>query len=280
MSLFKFDKLLNQLNKMIDNAINGKPVENRFDETKLSALETKLSRYIAMTQTNLSRLEDEKKYINTLVSDISHQTKTPLANILLYAQLLNEQNLPDESVSCMAALLAQVEKLNFLIDNLVKTSRLETGIISLNPKVGAVSTLLEAVTEQMSLKAIAKGLDFSVLPCEANAYFDLKWTAEAICNIVDNAIKYTPTGGSVKISVILYQMFCRIDISDTGIGINEEEYTKVFQRFYRSPSVSNTEGVGIGLYLSREIIRSQGGYIKLTSKAGTTVFSVFLPIVN
>lgn len=280
MRLFKSNKLIDQLNQMIDNAIDGKPIESSFDETKLSALETKLSRYLAMTQTSRIQLEDEKKHINSLISDISHQTKTPLANILLYAQLLDEQNLPVESHSYVAALSAQAEKLSFLIGSLIKTSRLETGILSLNPQGAEVSDLLQAVAEQMNPKAMAKSLDFSMQPCEVKACFDLKWTTEAICNIVDNAIKYTPIGGTVKISVTPYQIFCRIDIADTGIGISESEQPKVFQRFYRSPAVSDIEGVGIGLYLAREIIRGEGGYIKVASKVGATIFSVFLPIGN
>ena len=110
------------------------------------------------------------------------------------------------------------------------------------------------------------------------AVFDSKWTAEAVGNLLDNAIKYTPSGGAVSVHVSEYDMFCRIDVSDNGLGIPEEEQAKVFQRFYRSPSVADAEGVGIGLYLTRQIITGQGGYIKLTSKPdeGST-FSIFLP---
>ena len=101
---------------------------------------------------------------------------------------------------------------------------------------------------------------------------------EAIANIVDNAIKYTPCGGTITLSASEYSMFARIDISDTGIGMTEEETAAIFQRFYRSPEVNDEKGVGIGLYLAREIVEREGGYIKVTSKKerGST-FSVFLP---
>lgn len=103
--------------------------------------------------------------------------------------------------------------------------------------------------------------------------------AEALFNIVDNAIKYTHQGGKVSITVIPYSFFLRIDIADNGIGIAESEYSKIFGRFYRSQAVSEQEGVGIGLYLAREIVSTQGGYIKVISKAGRgSVFSVILPM--
>ena len=111
-----------------------------------------------------------------------------------------------------------------------------------------------------------------------SACFDPKWTAEALYNIMDNAIKYTPQGGKVRVTVQAYELFCRIDISDTGIGISEDEIPKIFSRFYRSSAVSQEEGVGIGLYLSREIITMQGGYIKVSSEPDKgSCFSVFLP---
>ncbi|CAM5646827.1 Adaptive-response sensory-kinase SasA [Lysinibacillus sphaericus] len=116
---------------------------------------------------------------------------------------------------------------------------------------------------------------------DVEAVFDPKWTVEALYNIVDNAIKYTPSGGSVQLSVTPYQLFCRIDVADTGLGISEDETAKIFSRFYRSQEVTDKEGVGLGLYLAREIITAQGGYIKVKSRLGVgSVFSVFLPIKN
>ena len=164
-----------------------------------------------------------------------------------------------------------------MIASLVKISRLENGIIRLTPKKENVSTLLNNLDfkSQASEKSIALTIGASN---NLEAYFDLKWTLEALSNIVDNAIKYTPSGGSVSIKVIEYEMFVRIDITDTGIGMSEDETSKVFARFYRSPRVSQEKGVGIGLYLAREILARENGYIKISSKIhkGST-FSLFLP---
>lgn len=278
MNIFGADKIMDRLDKMLDNAIAGKPVETDFDETRMSAIETKLARYLAMTGAGKAELAEEKARINELISDISHQTKTPVANIMLYAQLLEEADLPDNSRPCAEALAAQAEKLNFLIASLVKASRLESGIISLTPKLQLVQPMLDRILQQAAALAEGKGIAVVMTKTDSSAVFDSKWTAEALYNILDNAIKYTPAGGVISVSVTAYRFFCRIDISDTGIGISEEETAKIFLRFYRCASV-DTEGVGIGLYLAREIIGGEGGYIKVKSEVGGgSVFSVFLPL--
>ena len=271
-------KTLKTLDAMLDDAINDEFLESSWDETMLSAVEAKLARYLSGSEVSARNLREQKAKIETLVSDISHQTKTPIANILLYAQLLEEQELPDEAKPLAASLVGQSERLKTLIEALVKTSRLETGIFQFQPRQTEVQPMLAEAVGQFKPKAAAKRIALKLESTDAEAVFDPKWTSEAVCNLLDNAIKYTPEGGTVSIRVSEYDMFCRIDVTDNGPGIPEEEQAKVFQRFYRSPGNADTEGVGIGLYLARQIITGQGGYIKLTSEpeAGTT-FSVFLP---
>lgn len=274
----KTKRTLTRLDDMLTAAINGSLQEKVFDESLLSSVETKLAHYLSASVVSAKNLAEEKDKIKELISDISHQTKTPIANILLYAQLLSEQNLPQESLPCVTALNTQAEKLSFLIGSLVKTSRLETGIFELHPKLLTIQPMLDAVLEQITHKANSKQIAIDCTSTDIVACFDCKWTTEAVYNILDNAVKYTPGGGTITIKTVAYQLFCRIDITDTGIGITEEEQSKVFGRFYRSAAVSDTEGVGIGLYLSRQIISGEGGYIKIKSSLGMgTTFSVFLP---
>ena len=271
-------RLLERLSRMLDAAMDGSFTESRFDESLLSAVEAKLVRYLTASQVSARNLGAERDKIKALISDISHQTKTPVSNILLYAQLLAEQPLPDQSLGCVAALNGQAEKLSFLISALVELSRLESGILSLSPKPGPLAPMLRSAAEQIMPAAAAKELSLNADFGELRAVFDPKWTGEAIYNLLDNAVKYTPTGGTVTLRVMAYEFFCRVDISDTGIGVAEDEQAKVFSRFYRSPSVSDAQGVGIGLYLARQIISGQGGYIKLSSAPGKgSTFSVFLP---
>lgn len=278
MGIRKNYKVMERLNQMVDNAIDGKPVESGFDETKMSALETKLSDYIAASCMAKEQLMEEQEKIHRLVSDISHQTKTPLSNILLYTQLLGEGNLTGKDRECVDFLMEQADKLNFLIASLVKTSRLETGMVTLVPKVHAIEEVLAEVRNQIKAKAEEKNIMLTWDTSESYGVFDPKWTGEALYNILDNAVKYTKAGGSVHISVVEYQLFCCIDITDTGIGMDEGETAKAFLRFYRSEEVREKEGIGIGLYLAREMISAQHGYIRIRSKKGKgSTFSVYLP---
>lgn len=293
MNLWKADQIMNRLDRMLENAMNGEDTESGFDETKMSALETKMAKYLAMNHTRKLELEEEKMRVHALIADISHQTKTPIANLMLYSQLLEESHPTKQQKQCIEALTAQAEKLNFLIASLVKGARLQNGIITVVPKKQKVQDVIDRVLEQARAQAqrISCKEDLSKLePCkerlvqrgartQVEAFYDLKWTTEAIYNIVDNAMKYSEEESGIEIEVIPYQLFCRIDIRDEGMGIREEELSKVFTRFYRSQKVSEKEGVGLGLYLAREIITKQGGYIKVSSKEGRgSVFSVFLPM--
>lgn len=274
----KTKRIMKKLYQMLDLAMDERFEESTFDESLLSAVESKLSRYLTACAVSARNVTAEKEKIKALLSDISHQTKTPIANLLLYAQLMEEQDLPEESMTCVAALRGQAEKLNFLISALVKLSRLETGVFTLHPIPNAIAPMLEEAAKQLMPKAAQKEILLVTNLMEAHGVFDYKWTMEALCNLLDNAVKYTPAGGRIQLSAAEYDLFCRIDVADTGIGITEAEQAKVFSRFYRSPSVSDQDGVGIGLYLTRQILTGQEGYIKVASTPGSgSVFSMFLP---
>lgn len=275
---WRLRQTLRRMDAMLERAIRGDFTEDTFDETLLSSVETKLAHYLTASAVSARNLQAEKDAINTLIADISHQTKTPIANILLYASLLAEGELSPEQAAQAATLSRQAEKLSFLIQALVKASRLETGIITTAPEPQPVGPLLEGALAQARPQAEAKGLTLAAEPCGAAARFDRKWTAEALFNVVDNAVKYTPAGGRVTLSAVPLGQFCRVDVSDTGIGIPEEEQGRIFGRFYRGGAVRAEEGVGIGLYLVREILRRQGGYVKVASRPGQgTTFSLYLP---
>ncbi|WP_179030695.1 sensor histidine kinase [Paenibacillus kribbensis] len=270
-------KTMKTIDHMIDTAIDGNFSERVFDESVVSAVEAKLAQFLSICTVSSKNLRTEKNKINELISDISHQTKTPIANILLYSQLLGEYELPEDGSICVKALSTQAEKLNFLIQALLKTSQLETGMITVSPRQESVQKLLHTAREQIMPKADGKGISIVMENTTIHACFDLKWTAEAVYNMMDNAVKYTETGGSITIKVIAYDLFCRIDITDSGIGIAEDEQGKIFTRFYRSPTVNSQEGVGIGLFLAREILAAEGGYIKVRSCYGRgSTFSIFL----
>ena len=247
----------------------------------MSALESKFANYLHASKLSVRNVAEERNKIKELITDISHQTKTPITNIILYSELLMENCQDKAERKDIDALYQQAQKLNFLIASLVNLSRLETGIVAVCPVKNNVIHLVGHIYHQYQSVAEQKGLYLNLDKYDANeslymAKYDEKWTVEAIGNIVDNAVKYTEKGG-IAISVKSYEMFCCIEIIDTGIGISEEELSKIYKRFYRSQSVSQIQGTGIGLYLAREIISAEGGYIKAVSKMGEgTKFCIYL----
>lgn len=271
-------RLLGRLDHMLESAMDGHFSESEYTEDMLSRLEARMYQYLSMDRQDRKETARERDAVKSLVSDISHQTKTPVANILLYSQLLQENESLDERARQIAGQIEmQTEKLNFLIQSLIRTSRLENGIVAVVPKEDRILELIHDLPHPAS--AQAKGVEYHIVEemPDICACFDRKWTVETLSNLVDNAVKYTPPGGKVTVSVQEYEMFVRIDVADTGIGISEEETAKIFARFYRSPHVQEERGVGLGLYLAREILHREGGYIKVASVPGEgSVFSVFL----
>jgi len=276
----KEKKLFRSLTQMLDNARNGTILRSSIDESNLSATENAFIRFLKDSAMLGENLNKQKNDIQSLISDISHQTTTPISNILLYTELLEEAELGERQKRYTQAIYNQAQKLEFLVEAMVKASRLENKIISTESKKEYVNELLEAVYNQAYLKATEKGVQICYEKYIDNiyAYFDMKWTKEAIFNILDNAIKYTPKEGFVEIKISKYTMFVRIDISDNGIGIPHDDISKIFQRFYRCENTRDESGVGLGLYLSREILKNESAYMKVKSKVNEgSTFSVFLP---
>ena len=271
---------MEKVETLVDNATQGREPDYDYEESLLSSIEHKLMRYIEIARVNGQNLETEKNRIKVLISDISHQTKTPLSNIMIYSQLLEEKLVNDEHTLPLAVQIKkQSEKLDWLIQSLIKLSRLETGMISLHmerrPIIHAVSEAVSQIYIQAESSRIA--IRISCKP-HITARYDPKWTTEVLFNLLENAVKYTEPGGSIHISAEANEMFIRLDVADTGRGIPQEELPLIFKRFYRGNNARDTEGVGIGLFLAREIITAQGGHMKASSVPGQgAVFSIFLP---
>lgn len=268
------NRTIRRLEMMLDAALSGDFQENDYDETKLSRLESKWKRFLAASMLSRENLNREKENVKSLVSDISHQTKTPMTNIRLYASLLGElieaetgMQRQEEAAVMIGELARQTEKLEFLIQALTKMSRLESNIVEVRPEQQPITPMLQDVVAEAAMKADGKNITIrNVYAGEAFACFDYKWTKEALGNVLDNAVKYSPPGSTVTLSVLEYEMYLAVSVCDEGRGIREEEIPKIFGRFYRAEEVSQEEGVGIGLYLTREILRKENGYVKVKSQ--------------
>ncbi len=249
------------------------------DDSMLSKLQSQVIKLSGILKMQNSRLEKEKNAIKSLISDIAHQLKNPLSNLNLYISFLKDEDLNESArQEYVNYIVSQLEKLNWLMESMIKMSRLESGVIQLKPEINCVNNLILTSLKQVYLKAEEKGIQINFTPGgNVKLLIDKKWTSEAITNILDNAVKYTGDNGRILINIFKYEMYVRIDIEDNGSGLEEADINNIFKRFYRGKNSINQDGVGIGLYLSREIITRQNGYIKVKSKPGEgSIFSVFL----
>lgn len=265
------------MDRMLNNCTLG--YEQLLEDTLYSKLYTKLYKINEIQKLNVQEREDELAIIHELISDISHQVKTPIANIKVYSEMiLKDEELSTNAICKLKTMESQVNKLDFLLKSLIKMSRLETNIIVIRPEKYKIIDLVAGALNDVVIDAEKKNITIAT-QCSHNvmAYIDLKWTIEAVFNILDNAVKYTPINGKILIEVEELEEFVKVGISDTGIGIEEKKIPLIFQRFYRDGSIKNIEGLGLGLCLAREIIEKEKGYIRVFSKVGKgTSFFVFL----
>ena len=275
------NKVIERLDRMIDDALNGTFSESSYDETKLSRLESKWKEFLGTSVLSNQNLEAERHRLEQFISDISHQTKTPMTNIKMYTELLCEEvnTLQGKEAGNEASINRirkyteeigrQNERLEFLIDSLTKLSRLESGTLEVVAKPSSVYELVKAGVAAVKPKADKKKISFITTDAEGDtsvtAGFDMKWTLEALINVLDNAVKYSPEGGKVTVELSETELYAAVHVIDEGQGISEEDATRIFGRFFRGSEVQQDEGVGIGLYLAREILSKEDGYIKVIS---------------
>lgn len=278
-------ELLAQLSDMISALIDMREDEvfSVLKDDMLSKLQSQVIKLTGILNMQNKRLKKDRDEIKVLISDISHQLKTPVANLKIYCELLQDDSLSNKQrEDFINNIQSQLNKLSFLMDSMIKMSRLESGIIALNPQMGSLNKTCLAAIKQIYQKALQKNIEVSFLENgDILTKHDINWTTEAIFNVLDNAVKYTQTGGRVTLRTEKYEMYARIDIIDNGTGILEADINNIFKRFYRGKNTLNEEGVGLGLYLAREIIAKQNGYIKVSSEKGKgSRFSLFISLVK
>ncbi len=265
-----------ELDCTLDDMLAGKNPDFEFTSDTLSGkADFKLKRlYEILSQKNEQSKKDKEK-LNALISDISHQKKKPIANLKMYMQILSERA-PDEKKweEFLKLSLAQTEKLEFLMISLAKMSRLENGMISFSPeKIPAVEVIADGLAQMMHIAVDVDCGENIVIFC------DKKWTCEAVFNILDNTVKYTFPNGNIRVSIDKNEFYASIKIKNDGIIIPESEQAEIFGRFYRSPMVAGTEGFDIGLFLSRQILSGQQGFVTVRSEPEYgTEFTACLPL--
>jgi signal transduction histidine kinase len=248
-------------------------------EDRTSKLAHKASRILEMCALEAAQTKTEKETIQGFISDMSHQMKTPLAGVAMYADLLLEGGLSeDERREFTQRIKSGADRLQWMMDALVKVSRLEVGAIRLAPVSENIGQTLSDAVSGVAGAASGKNINITVSDfADAPLCHDGRWTREALANVLENAVKYSAPGGDIAVSVEPLPLYTKVNVADCGLGVEKDEWNLIFKRFYRGRNAKGSEGAGLGLYLAALIMEKQGGYIAVDSVPGEyTVFSLFL----
>ena len=275
--LYKYIVLRNEmleLSDYIDKALDGNLEITEFDEKELSKIKSKLIKFLYASQVKEAKINTEKSKTKDLIADISHQTKTPITNLSLYISLLED----DPKDEYLEIIKYELNKLEFLIQNLVKSSRLESDIISLQKHQSNLKDIVEDVLKEFKVTLDEKDLSINLKDEDLFFALDERWLKEAIHNLVDNAIKYSPNGSTINISIYKSYLNYNLDIENECKDISEETLPKIFERFYRGKNSVSKDGLGLGLFIAREIIEKHGGNIRASLDENRIKFSVDFPL--
>lgn len=277
----KINTVLRHLNESIQSMIDGHPVQNFpvGEESLLGKFQTQLTKLYQMLKSLHESEERARRELSSLVADLVHQINTPLTNVQIYSGFLMQENLSGKEKEEICSIInCQIEKLGWFADGFIKTARLENDMRKLRPEKQSILPVILSAIDEISVRAENHGNEICLYgEQDIEAFFDSRWTEEAIFNLLDNAVKYGKEGSKIRIHMTLYEVYIRVDVINTGRLIPEKEYTRIFKRYYRGENAMCVkEGVGLGLYLTRQIMTEQGGYVKVSDYKGKGMqFSLF-----
>lgn len=265
---------MRELSAYIDKALDGNLEITEFDEKELSKIKSKLIKFLYASQVKEAKINTEKNKTKDLIADISHQTKTPITNLSLYISLLED----DPKDEYLEIIKYELNKLEFLIQSLVKSSRLESDIISLQKHHANLKDIVEDVLKEFKVILDEKCISINLKDEDLIFNLDERWLKEALHNLVDNAIKYSPKGSTINISIYKSYLNYNLDIENECKDLSEETLPKIFERFYRGKNSVSKDGLGLGLFIAREIIEKHGGNIRASLDENRIKFSVDFPL--
>ncbi len=250
---------------------NFQPLEGGREEGDMGFL---ISQFNLMTQRlseNVQALKDEKLSLKRLITDISHQLKTPLASLIMFNDILkNDLTITEqERTTFIAESKNQLDRIDWLIKNLLKMAKLEAGVVEFKKETAPIHMSLEKSIAGLKYLADEKNIIISVAGDRSIcANHDVSWTVEAFSNIIKNCIEHSFNGGNIEINWEENSVFLEVVIGDRGMGIPREELPRIFNRFYKGPNSCNPTNIGIGLYITKNIIEGQGGAVYVSSEHG------------
>ena len=269
---------IHEINHYMNCVLNGKELFDirDYEEGDISSLKNDVYKITTVLKEQKELANQDKLYLESTLSDISHQLRTPLTSMYVINDLLLDSKLTKEKRKEMLGKnRAQLERIEWLVTSLLKMSRLDSGVVELKKEKVDASLFLNQVVEPIRIPIELK-LQTLILDIPEHVVLEIdpNWTLEALLNIVKKAHEHTPEGGTIHIEVIDNPLYVGIEIKDDGSGIKKEDLPHIFERFYKGKS-DNKDSIGIGLNMAYKIIDKQNGEIRVKSKEGEgTIFSI------
>lgn len=282
LAILYFRKIYKDIKDMTDYVYNSSEgrnfdMKNRNQEGQIGLLKTELIKMINILKEKVELLNNEKIFLNEVISDISHQLKTPMTSLIILNDLMYEDLPKETKIEFLDKIKSQLNRMEWLIKSMLKLSKVEAKVIDFEKKEVKVSELIKKSISPSLISMEIKNIELTVNGDENISYIgDINWSCEAFVNIIKNCIEHTDTNGKINISYEENPLYCEIVIKDNGEGIDKKDLPHIFRRFYKGKS-SKDDSVGIGLAMAKSIIESQNGdiYVKSEKNKGSEFHIIF-----
>ncbi|MBP5192216.1 MAG: HAMP domain-containing histidine kinase [Eubacterium sp.] len=254
------------------------PEMSESSEGSFGILQSEIYKVVTILREEYSSEHKQKKYMSDMMSDISHQFKTPLTAISLMTELLMEPGVTEEQrLEYASKIDSQISKMTWLIRNLLTLSQLEAGVLEMKKEEVNLRAMIDEISEALEVMAEVAEVNLECsIPESISVMGDRHWLREAVSNIAKNCIEHTGAGGYVKITAAQTNIYTTLTIEDNGKGIDKEHLPHIFERFYKAGNAS-PNSVGIGLAMAKQIINNHNGNIEVKSEVGEgTEFKITL----
>lgn len=282
LAILYFRKIYKDIKDMTDYVYNSSEgrnfdMKNRNQEGQIGLLKTELIKMINILKEKVELLNNEKIFLNEVISDISHQLKTPMTSLIILNDLMYEDLPKETKIEFLDKIKSQLNRMEWLIKSMLKLSKVEAKVIDFEKKEVKVSELIKKSISPSLISMEIKNIELTVNGDENISYIgDINWSCEAFVNIIKNCVEHTETNGKINISYEENPLYCEVVIKDSGEGIDKKDLPHIFKRFYKGKS-SKDDSVGIGLAMAKSIIESQNGdiYVKSEKNKGSEFHIIF-----
>lgn len=286
LSLFYFNKIYNDIKDIKDmteyvyNSSEGINfiMKNRNQEGQIGILKTELLKMTNILKEKVELLNKEKIFLNDIISDISHQLKTPMTSLIILNDFMYDDLPKETKVEFLDKIKSQLSRMEWLIKSMLKLSKVEAKVINFENKKINIKELINKSISPSLIPMELKNIDLSINGDKKASYIgDINWSSEALVNIIKNCVEHTNENGSLTINYEENPLYAEIIIKDSGEGIDKKDLPHIFKRFYKGKNSSKSDSVGIGLAMAKSIIESQNGdiYARSEKNKGTEFHIIF-----